>query len=70
MIFWNILAFILIIIILFWFLFQPLNFILPTGNKHHPNKEVHEMEDLKQFSMEDNLDLKAHFQAQEEDTIM
>ena len=47
----------------------PMTVKLPTKDKNHPMREVHEYEDVREFPMEDNLDLTAHYHAKEDDTV-
>ncbi len=67
--FWSIFVFIGLIILFAWMLFQPMTVKLPTKDKNHPMREVHEYEDVREFPMEDNLDLTAHYHAKEDDTV-
>ena len=68
--FFTILITLSVVFILGWLLFQPINIKLPAkGLKDNPERVVHEFEDLRRFSMEDNLDVSAHYYASGEDAV-
>jgi hypothetical protein len=67
--FWTVVILVTIVLVLAWLMFQSISVWIPANKDHKPDRELNEVEDLRQYPMDDNLDLKVHYHAKEEDTI-